>query len=56
MKYDGHVKITRKAMEKLKNNCPISTGICNAPMFEKARRVWLSDEKKVILPIIIRLQ
>lgn len=43
MKYDGHVKITRKAIEKLRNDCPISTGICSAPMFKTAKRFWLSD-------------
>jgi len=46
MKYDGHVKLTKKAIEKLKNSCPISTGICNAPMFDNARRVWLGDDDK----------
>jgi len=46
MKYDGHVKLTRKALEKLKNNCPLSTSVCNAPMFAKAEQIWLTNKDK----------
>lgn len=44
MKYDGHVKLTRQALEKIKYNCPVAGDICKAPMFSTAERLWLSDE------------
>lgn len=44
MKYDGHVKLTAKALEKFKQNCPIATNVCNAPMFKDTIRVWLDDK------------
>lgn len=45
MKYDGHVKLTRRAIEKVKNNCPMVGGVCGAPMFKKVPRVWIENSK-----------
>jgi hypothetical protein len=46
MKFDGHVKLTTKALKQMKHNCPVMTGVCNAPMFKSSNgRVWLGNKK-----------
>ena len=46
MKFDGHVKLTSKALTKVKQSCPTDTSTCNAPMFKQEARIWLGDSKK----------
>lgn len=45
MKFDGHIKLTAAALEKLKSNCPTLADGCNAPMFGEDARIWLGDDE-----------
>ncbi|VAW64582.1 hypothetical protein MNBD_GAMMA09-948 [hydrothermal vent metagenome] len=46
MKFDGHVKLTAKAITRMKIKCPVTTGSCNAPMFKDDFRLWFGDSKQ----------
>lgn len=46
MKFDGHVKLTSKAISIMKTKCPVTTGSCSAPMFDEDFRIWLHSNNK----------
>lgn len=45
MKFDGHVKLTNKAIALVKQNCLFSSAACNMPIFDEKSRVWINDKK-----------
>lgn len=47
MKFDGHVKLTLAAVQKVKQNCPAAQATCRAPMFRSERfRIWFGDARQ----------
>ena len=44
MKYDGHVKLTRAAIDQLQANCPDASA-CNTPLFDTTFRIWMGDSE-----------
>ncbi|VAW60977.1 hypothetical protein MNBD_GAMMA10-489 [hydrothermal vent metagenome] len=46
MKFDGHVKLTNQAIERMKMTCPgFYAASCSALMFEDDFRIWPGSEE-----------